>query len=180
MPVRNPAAVTFSASTQVYVKPYGAGDDQYRPLGLLGTNATLQVEEQVREKRDFYPEVPVAVAVQSRSARLEATVREWTTDNIALAFGLADDDYTAQTGPEGTVETVTVGLGGTINYYTVKLVETLTNGWTREVVLHKARVGLRGGLAFASAEEGGDIPIVVNAVFDPTTNALLTIRTVKP
>lgn len=180
MPVRNKNAVVFSATTQVFVKPYGAPDSQYRPVGLLGQNAQLQVEEAVREKKDFFPEVPVAVAVQSRSARLEATLREWESDNVAIAFGLTDSDFTATTDQTTLTESVKVGLSGKVNYFTVRLEELLTNGWTREVVLHKARIGLRGGLSFASVEEGGDIPIVINAVYDPAADALLTINTKKP
>ena len=180
MPVRNKNAVVFSATTQVFVKPYGAPDSKYRPVGLLGQNAQLQIEEAVREKKDFFPEVPVAVAVQSRSARLEATLREWESDNVAIAFGLTDNDFTVSTDGGTTTESVKVGLSGRVNYFTVRLEELLTNGWTREVILHKARIGLRGGLSFASVEEGGDIPIVINAVYDPAAEALLTINTKKP
>jgi len=42
------------------------------------------------------------------------------------------------------------------------------------------RLGIRGGLSFASVEEGGDIPMVANAVYDPAAGKLLTIETITP
>jgi len=180
MPVVNPNAVAFSAATRVFVKPHGGPDTAYVELGLLGQNAQLVVEETVREKRDFFPEVPVAVAVQAQSARLEFTVREWRSENVAFAFGAAPTDVTTTTGTEGTVESLGIGGARPVKYYTLKLEELMTNGQTRRVVLHKVRLGIRGGLSFASVEEGGDIPMVANAVYDPAAGKLLTIETITP
>jgi len=178
MPVLNPNKVTFSAGAKVKVARYGS--QNFTELGLLGEDANLVFDRQVRQKNDYYPEVPVAVAVRSESASLEFTVREWTPENVALAFGLTSDDVVTTTNPQQTTHTMKVGGRGTVNYYTLKIEEDLTNGERRVFTLHKAILGIRGGLPILTAETAADLPMVANAVYDPTANAVLTIELIEP
>lgn len=68
-----------------------------------------------------------------------------------------------------------VGRIAQSRYWTIRLEEDLTNGGRTEVRIHRARIGLRGGLAL-NAAEGADMPVTIQALFDPTNDELMSIR----
>lgn len=256
MPTVYANKVGFSGKTRLFVGPYRTEESLLTNLGLLGQNATFNLEQTFRTKSDYFPEVPVAQAIQAQGATLETTLREWRKDTLLAALGLYQSDITEIPGGDTTVtdETYTfsadnlivlkrpmkagstitvkhtsgtptytagtdylviprdlegrtlivrltggtitagqsvkvsytynlptrreypVGQVATIRYWTVKLVEEFTTGAKAEVWVPKARIGLRGNIAFNSVEEGMELPIAIQAVRDPTAPALLIVR----
>lgn len=69
-----------------------------------------------------------------------------------------------------------VGKVAQVRYRTLKLVEPFTNGGKAEIMIWKAQIGIRGSLALNAAENGADLPIVVNALFDPARGELASLR----
>ena len=68
-----------------------------------------------------------------------------------------------------------VGRRATVVYRTVRVVEEFTNGGRAELIMWRARVGIRGAFSFNSAENSGDIPLVAQALFDPAKDELASL-----
>jgi len=257
MGVVNPNKVTFAANTALYWKKPSDPEGAYANLGLLGDTASLRFAVNYRRKKDMYPEVDVAVAVQSYEASMEATLREWRRDVVALGLGMWPEDVPVTPGGDVTVTdeattfnaddiaalahpakpgetiivtsddggttysegtdylviprdlegrtllyrlsggsipagatvlvdyTYTAGdrfevtLGGTqqIRVVSLKLVEQMTNGDTRIAIIPRAIISIRDSLPFREAEAGGDLPITVTALYDPTAGGIVKVIT---
>jgi len=93
----------------------------------------------------------------------------------ASATLAVDYTYVAQ-----TMREYPIGKVGQVRYYTVKLVEDLTNGGRTEVLIHKATFALDGNVAFNSQDSSADLPVAVEAVMDPSLGELLKIREIEP
>lgn len=114
MPTVDGNKVTFSAKTRLYAALYGTADASLVHLGLLGQNATLSFNQQMRTKKDGFPEVEVAAAIQSQDGTMQCVLREWGKEQIALAFGLDKaTDITEVAGADTAVvdESVTLAAG---------------------------------------------------------------------
>jgi hypothetical protein len=236
----NAEKVMFSKGARVLVGAVDAAKAACTPVGLLGADATLNINPTYRQKQDRFPEVIVAEAIQSVTAEGRFVLREWTKENLRLALGLATDDVTDVAGVEvnvvdeahtvdaagkvvinrvdlsnivvkegaatlvlntdyvvveTTTQTLIVALsGGAIapldtllisydytpvahsilpigkasapTYYGVWIEEELTGSATArsDFQIYKARIGLDGGFNINNAEQGADIPIVIQAV----------------
>ena len=68
-----------------------------------------------------------------------------------------------------------IGRRATVVYRTVRIVEELTSGGKTEVVMWRARVGVRGAFAMNAAENSGDIPLVAQALYDPAHDELASL-----
>lgn len=233
--------VGFSEGARVLVGPVGATKNQCTPVGLLGADATLNINLTYRKKEDHFPQVEVASALQSAEVLGSLVLREWKRRNLQLAFDVPDSEVTDVPGSvenvteeahtivnrsatlrfpgasnisitkatvpmvEDTDYTVTVvdgrtvivaivgsaldnddeievdyeytplvstempiGRSGPRNYYTVIIEEKFTMSATAgaDFVIHKAAIGLDGSLSINSAEDGADLPVVVNGVLD--------------
>src|SRR5690606_12289480 len=79
---------------RVLVGAVDAAKGACTPVGLLGADATLNINPTYRQKQDRFPEVIVAEAIQSVTAEGRFVLREWTKENLHLALGLATDDVT--------------------------------------------------------------------------------------
>lgn len=246
----NPTAVTFSAGSRVKVGPVGTSSSGLSYMGLLGDTVTFAAEQSVRQKLDRYPEVVVAESIQSQSARLEFTIREWTRLNLMRSLGLEAADVTDVAGGDQVMnetrtfntdviltsyplkagETLTVASedgattyqpgadyfvlprdlegrtlvaradGGTIPagaavtldytyiskartempigrraqvvYYTLEIEEEYTNGATTSMRMHRTRLGLSGNLTMQGAENSADLPMVAQALYEPSQDEL--------
>jgi hypothetical protein len=62
--------------------------------------------------------------------------------------------------------------------FTVELEELLTNGGTRKLWMPKASISIRGALDFFTDETGGDTPIRINAIQDPTLDYLALLENI--
>lgn len=243
----DPSKVQFSKGARVLIGAVDAAKGACTPVGLLGADATLNINPTYRQKQDRFPEVVVAEAIQAVTAEGRFVLREWTTDNLRLALGLGVGDVTAVAGSEVTVtdevhevdddgrvfidrtglsevvvkedtddnpttysegtdyivvETATqtiivtlsgggiapndslrvsykytpvahsilpIGKASAPTYYGVWIEEGLTGSPTAKVEyqIYKARIGIDGGFAINNAEQGGDIPLVIQAVLMP-------------
>lgn len=238
---KNADKVMFSKGARVLVGAVDAAKALCTPVGLLGADASLNLNPTYRQKRDRFPQVIVAEAVDEVTAEARFVLREWDKDNLRLALGLATADVTDVAGTEVNVvdeeytvgadliatiphtgissvvvkeapsteltlntdyivvetptTTLVVGLsGGAIannddllisydytpvahsilpigkasspTYYGVWIEEELTGSATArsDYQIYKARIGLDGGFAINAAENGGDLPIVIQAV----------------
>jgi hypothetical protein len=186
----NAQDVTFSAGSRVEVgtrtTPVTSSSlttdlDSLTPIGLLAANMTFNIEQTVRQKMDMFPEVVVAEAVQAQAAAADLTVREWTNDNLMLALGLEGTDTTdvaQDAGPPVTpaYKELPIGRRATVVYRIVRITEYLTNGKYYEAIFWKARVGARAAIQMNAVEEGADIPLIVQAIFEPEKDMLVAIR----
>lgn len=68
-----------------------------------------------------------------------------------------------------------IGRRATVTYYTVEIEEEYTNGSSILLRFHRARIGLRGNLAMQGAEDGADLPVAIQALFDPTQDELASL-----
>lgn len=68
-----------------------------------------------------------------------------------------------------------IGRRATVKYYAVEFEEEYTNGTMVKLRFHRARIGLRGSLNMQGAEDSADLPIAVQALFDPTQNELASL-----
>ena len=236
----NPDKVQFSKGARVLIGAVDAPKAACTPVGLLGADATLNINPTYRQKMDRFPEVIVAEAIQSITAEARFVLREWTTDNLRLALGLAtsdvtdvaaspvnvsDEEYVLDSGGvaaiprtgltaisakdgsdvalvedtdyivvETSTQTLIVALsGGSVGatdtvkvsytytpvahsilpigkasaptYYGVWIEEELTGSPTAKVEyqIYKARIGIDGGFAINNAEQGGDLPVIIQA-----------------
>lgn len=86
------------------------------------------------------------------------------------AAGTVYVDYTYNL-PTRTI--MPIGKRASVVYKTVKVEEELTNGGKHELIFWKARVGFRGGLNLnAEGESSADLPMVVEALYDPAHGEL--------
>lgn len=238
---KNADKVMFSKGARVLVGAVDAAKASCTPVGLLGADASLNLNPTYRQKRDQFPQVIVAEALNEVTAEGRFVLREWDKDNLRLALGLSTDDVTDVAGSvvnvvdeaytvgadlvatiphtgisnvvvkeapsteltentdyivvETPSTTLIVGLsGGDIadeddllisydytpvahsilpigkasspTYYGVWIEEELTGSATAkaEYQIYKARIGLDGGFAINAAENGGDLPVVIQAV----------------
>jgi len=83
--------------------------------------------------------------------------------------------YVAYTYNIPAYEEYPVGRIGQSRYWTLRLEEDFTNGGRMAIYIPRARIGLRGGLNL-NAPEGADMPVTIQALFDTTADALMTIR----
>lgn len=186
----NADAVTFSAGARVAVgvrtspvtlQNLETGLSAAVPVGLLGADITFNLEQTVRQKMDRFPEVVVAEAVQAQNASAELVLREWTNANLLLALGLEAIDTTdvaASPGPPPVeaYREFPVGRRSTVVYRIVRITEHLANGHRYEAIFWRARLGARGALQLNSVDQGADLPIIVQALFEPAVNALVSLR----
>src|SRR5690606_22699863 len=100
----DPSKVQFSKGARVLIGAVDAAKGSCTPVGLLGADATLNINPTYRQKQDRFPEVIVAEAIQSVTAEGRFVLREWTKENLRLALGLATDDVTDVTGSPVNVE----------------------------------------------------------------------------
>lgn len=237
---KNADKVMFSKGARVLVGAVDAAKALCTPVGLLGADASLNLNPTYRQKRDRFPQVIVAEAVDEVTAEGRFVLREWDKDNLRLALGLAtsdvtdvaastvnvvDEAYTVGADLVATIPhvdisnvvvkegastltlntdyivvetpttTLVVGLSGgdiadkddllisydytpvahsilpigkasTPTYYGVWIEEELTGSSTArsDYQIYKARIGLDGGFAINAAENGGDLPVIVQAV----------------
>lgn len=103
MPVVMPNKVGFSGKTYLYAGPYGTPENSLANLGLLGPDATLNLTQTLRTKLDYFPEVPVAQAIQAQGGTLETVLREFRRETLAAALGLYPTDATEIAGGDTVV-----------------------------------------------------------------------------
>ncbi len=233
--------VMFSKGARVLIGAVEAAKAACTPVGLLGADASLNINPTYRQKQDRFPEVVVAEAIQSVTAEGRFVLREWTKQNLIYALGLAAADVTdvagspvnivddpATMGADGILtightgltnivvkdqtgvttyvlntdyavaevdgKTLIIALGGGISasddllvsydytpvahsilpigkassptYYGVWIEEELTGSATArsDYQIYKARIGIDGGFNINSAEQGADIPVIIQAV----------------
>ncbi|GEM47222.1 hypothetical protein [Deinococcus cellulosilyticus] len=94
MPIADSSSITFSARTRVFIGEYGTAQANLTHVGLLGGPASLTVDIQYRQKRDQYPRRPVAAAIKSIDATLQAQLEEWQAQNLMWAMGFWQEDVT--------------------------------------------------------------------------------------
>jgi hypothetical protein len=253
--VINPNAVTFTAGTAIKLAKYGTARAALVFMGLLAQGVTANMEQTTRQKKDGFPEVVVAEALQAQSMTLEATLREWRKATIAPAFGMLDTDVTTTAGVDvpvvndaitfnaagiavltNPIKTATVAVvtnvGGTTTYvagtdydllprdlegrtllirkgvtipanatvevdytfarvamdsysigdprptryYSVELIETLTNGETIKLFIPKASISLKGNLNFNVVDTGAELGIKVMGIKDPAFPGIAIIE----
>lgn len=150
-------------------------------VGLLGADVSFNIEQTVRQKMDRFPEVVVAEAMQAQNASAELVLREWTNANLMLALGLETADVTAVAASPGPPpveahQEMQIGRRATVVYRIVMITEHLTNGRRYEAIFWRARLGARGALQLNSVDQGADIPLIVQATFEPVNNTLVTLR----
>lgn len=176
--------VTFSAGATVRAFIYGnnvpAALSTLVNLGSIKHEVTFNVEQTFRQKKDGFPQVVIAEAIDQQTARLELVLQEWKQYNIQVAFGLRNTDVTAAVSGGRTYRTYPIGRVGRTRYNTVAFTEELANGGRTELIMWRARIGLRGNLSFHSVNEGADLPIVIEANYDPTRRELMTMREWTP
>jgi hypothetical protein len=83
--------------------------------------------------------------------------------------------YVAYTYNTPAYESFPIGRIGQSRYWSLRLEEDFTNGGRMVIYIPRARIGLRGGLNL-NAPEGADMPVTIQALFDTTADALMTIR----
>ena len=112
----SPNSVTFSASTRLKLAKYGTARSALLLMGLLGQGITVNADQTLREKKDGFPEVVVAQALQSQGMSIECLLREWRKDTITAALGMIDTDVTTVTGVDVAIvnETKTVNATGIV------------------------------------------------------------------
>src|SRR5690606_40642960 len=88
----DPSKVQFSKGARVLIGAVDAAKGSCTPVGLLGADASLNINPTYRQKQDRFPEVVVAEAIQSVAAEGRFVLREWTKENLRLALGLATSD----------------------------------------------------------------------------------------
>jgi hypothetical protein len=88
--------VGLSAGARVFEGPLGAPESALRPMGLLGADATLNIQQTTREKMDRYPKVTVVKVIDQQSAELQCSLHEMSVENLTAAFGLEANDIEAQ------------------------------------------------------------------------------------
>jgi hypothetical protein len=237
----DPSKVGFSRGSRVFVGPENAPKELCTPVGLLGADATLAVNKTFRTKNDHFPSVAVAQAVNELTAQANFVLREWTRENLMLAFGLRSDDVTDTPGgsqsvaaevvqisaggmgtlqhpavdvgtvvltddgtplvlgddyvlaqqsgrtlivivPGGAISpsssitaaydytavahsSMPIGASGPVNYYGVWIEEEFTMSSTArtDYQLYRASIGLDGNISLNSAENGADLPVLIQA-----------------
>ena len=65
-----------------------------------------------------------------------------------------------------------IGRRAKVAYYTLEIEEEYTNGSSTSLRMHRARLGLSGNLTMQGAENSADLPMVAQALFDPTQDEL--------
>jgi hypothetical protein len=98
-----------------------------------------------------------------------------------LALGLEESDTTdvAQSAGPPVVpayKELPIGRRATVVYRIVRITEYLTNGRFYEAVFWKARVGARAPIQLNAVEEGADIPLIIQAIFEPAKDMLVALR----
>jgi hypothetical protein len=114
MNVVNANSVTFSKNTKLKLAQYGTARAALILMGLLGQGLTVNAEQTLREKKDGFPEVIVASAIQAHALSLEAQLREWRKETIMPAFGMINSDITTTAGTDLAIvdEAVTFNANG--------------------------------------------------------------------
>ncbi|NJK43220.1 MAG: hypothetical protein HC933_02200 [Pleurocapsa sp. SU_196_0] len=115
MTVVNSNAVTFSGKTKLRIGKYGTNRGSLPLVGLIAQGASLNLEQTLRTKKDGFPEVDVAQAIQAQAGTLETQLMEYRKENIATAFGLyLDTDVTETVGADVAVtnEVITFNANG--------------------------------------------------------------------
>lgn len=97
--------VMFSKGARVLIGAVDAAKAACTPVGLLGADASLNINPTYRQKQDRFPEVVVAEAIQSVTAEGRFVLREWTKQNLIYALGLAAADVTDVAGAPVNVPT---------------------------------------------------------------------------
>jgi hypothetical protein len=87
-----------------------------------------------------------------------------------------DTLYAAYTWTEAAYEEYPIGTLAQVRYWTLRFEEDLTNGGRSVLYFPKARVGIRGSLAFNSRDQGADLPVTISAIYDDVTATLMKIR----
>lgn len=155
-------AVTFDATTGIAVLPH--------PVKLGSGGVTLNTAADgtgtaLVEGTDFF------TVERDMEGRTLLVV-------IAASANLAAGDtaYAAYTYNLPAYEEYPVGSIAQVRYWTLRFEEDFTNAGGVKIYIPKARVGIRGSLAFNSRDQGADLPITISALFDNTAGVLMRIR----
>lgn len=119
----NTNQIGFSAGARLFEGPLGSPESGLRPLGLLGADATLNIGQTTRQKRDRAPQVVVKQAIDQQSGQIQAVLHEINQDNLRLGLGLDVSDLIAAAGGDVAVvneQAVLDANGNAVLAYPVK------------------------------------------------------------